>query len=165
MKAHFAARLLLCAALASLSAKVFAEPATIPDAPSRVETCATAKVVCATLKTEPVNKTLDRKGYRWGGEDVEPPKALVSQLTVVVDGWDVFVPLSAFADLGNPRTVEVKVTRLGFHLVILGGDASASYRVLLAFEGRKLASRKVQHGEFPNEAWEETRYKFNQMSN
>ena len=165
MSGRLAARLLLCAALAPLSQKVVAEPTAIPDAPSRVEICADARVVCANLRTEPVSKTLHRKGYRWGGEDVEPPRALVSQLTVVVGGQDVFVPLSAFADLGNPRTVEVKVTRRGFDLIISGGDASASYRALLTFEGRTLARRKVQHGEFPNEAWEETQYRFNQMKN
>lgn len=165
MNARLTARLLFWAASASLSPKVIAGPAAIPDAPSRVEICAAAKAVCATVKTEPVNKSIYRKGYRWGGEDVEPPQTLISQLIVVVDGQNVFVPLSAFSDLGNARRVEVKVTRRGFDLVISGGDASASYRALLAFEKRKLARRKVQHGEFPDEAWEETRYKFNQLSN
>jgi hypothetical protein len=165
MRASLAAWLLLCAGAASLSTRVFAGPVAVPSAPSRIEICAAANVICAILVTEPFNKTLVRKGYRWGGEDVEPPQTVVSQLTVVVGGHDVFVPLSAFADLGSPRTVEVKVTRRGFDLIIAGGDASASYRALLAFQGRELTRRKVQHGEFPKEAWEDTRYKFNRSRN
>lgn len=165
MNAHFTARLLLRLVLASSSAQAVAEQTVIPDVPSRVETCARSVSACATLTTEAINRAPARKGYRWGGEDVEPPTILLSQLTVAVKGQDVFVPLSAFADLGNPRSVEVKATRRGFDVVILGGDASAAYRAHLTFEGRKLVRRRVQHAEFPKDAWEETRYKFNQMSN
>jgi hypothetical protein len=165
MRANLSARLLICAVLASLSTMLFAGTTTVPATPSRVEICAAANDICATLTTEAFNKTLVKKGYRWGGEDMEPPQTVFSQLVVVVGGHDVFVPLSAFADLGSPRTVEVKVTRRGFDLIIGGGDASASYRALLAFEGRELTRRRVQHGEFPKEAWEETRYRFNRLSN
>lgn len=165
MRASLAARLLICAVVAPLSTMLFAGTVTVPGAPSRVEICAAARAICATVTTEAFNKTLVKKGYRWGGEDIEPPQTVVSQLFVVVDGHDVFVPLSAFADLGSPRTVEVKVTGRGFDLIIAGGDASASYRALLTFEARELTRRRVQHGEFPKEAWEETRYRFNRLSN
>lgn len=156
---------MFCAAIILLSSRVAAEPAAISDAPSRVETCANGRYVCATLITVPVSKTLERMGYRWGGEDLEPPKTLVSHLTAAIRGQDVFIPLSAFADLGNPHTVEVKMTKLGFDILISGGDASASYHARLAFDKSALVRRRVQHGEFKNEAWEETRYKFNQMRN
>lgn len=137
----------------------------IPGAPTRVEACSVTKAICVNLATERINSTPVRKGYRWGGEDIEPPQSLVSQLTVAAHGGDVFVPLSAFADLGSPRTVEVRPTRKGFDVIVTGGDASAAYRAHLVFEGGVLTRRKVQHGEFPSEAWEDTRYKFNMLKN
>lgn len=137
----------------------------IPGAPTRVEACSATKIICVNLSTERVNGTPLRKGYRWGGEDIEPPQSLIFQLTVSAHGNDVFVPLSAFADLGNPQTVAVRSTGKGFDVIVTGGDASAAYRAHLVFEGGVLIRRKVQHGEFPSEAWEDTRYKFNRLEN
>lgn len=165
MRARTEAWLLISVTLVTLSASAAAESAAIPVAPSHVKVCASAKAVCASLEIAPVDTAQGRRGYRWGGEDIEPPSTLLSQLTATVRGQDAFIPLSAFADLGNPRIVELRATRQGFDLIILGGDASASYRAVLVFEGNTLTRRKVQHAEFPNEAWEETRYKFNQEKN
>ena len=74
----------------------------------------------------------------------------------------VFIPLSAFADLGNPR--DIRIENYGgksFGIVLTGGDAATSYTAKLEFVNNLLAERTVRHGEFPEEAWEKTQYKFN----
>lgn len=159
------APLLLVTASTLAPIRLPAAETAVPDSPSSVSVCTTDKVFCATLATDLFNKVLAKKGYRWGGEDLAPPRTVVYQLSVTESGDDVFVPLSAFADLGNPRTMEVKATRRGFDLAITGGDAATSYRAALTFEQRNLVSRTVRHGEFPEVAWEETRYSFNRMKN
>lgn len=48
----------------------------------------------------------------------------------------------------------------GFKLTISGGDAATSYRAVLVFDYEHIQRRKVTHGEFPDEVWEETVYSF-----
>lgn len=165
MNANFDRLLAFAITFALTSVEAFAAANSVPAAPSKVVACVAANSICVALAAEPTDKGAARMGYRWGGEDIEPPQSMVSQLVVTVKGDDVFVPLSAYADLGSPRTIEIRTTSRGFELVVNGGDASSAYRALLVFEGRLLTRRKVQHREFPREAWEETRYKFNSLKN
>lgn len=100
--------------------------------------------------------------WRWGAENT-CPNAVVGALVVKVSGMPAFVPLSAFADLGNPRTVRIE-SRKGkgrFAVVLIGGDAATSYTATLEFRNNLLSERIVRHGEFPAESFEKTRYKFN----
>jgi hypothetical protein len=48
-----------------------------------------------------------------------------------------------------------------FQLEIHGGDAGTSYNVILKFDKGHLSEKIVRHGEFPDEAWELTKYGFN----
>jgi hypothetical protein len=132
---------------------------------SRTELCLQEKAVCVAVSTESVSDSPKRSGFGWGGEDFDPPQFLIHQLKLTARGKDLFVPLSSFSDLGNPRLLELNLTAKGFDLVFLGGDAAASYRAILVFERGWLVRRRVQHGEFPKQAWEETRYRFNTEAN
>lgn len=106
-----------------------------------------------------------RAGWLWGSEDTAPA-SVISELAVMVDGTHLFVPLSAFVDLGDPRTIKVDRGDQQFTVVIKGGDAAASYTATLTFSDSKvLMRRRVEHGEFPEQAWEETRYTFNTDAN
>lgn len=102
-----------------------------------------------------------RTKYIWGGGDVEPPSRVIESIDVVVAGEAVFVPLSAFADLGSPKRASISVSDGGFQLLIIGGDAGGSYDAMLAFDGPWLIRRRVSSRTFPDEAWEETSYSFN----
>lgn len=99
--------------------------------------------------------------WRWGSEN-SCPRAFVGALEVKVMGMPVFVPLSAFADLGNPRDVRIESHNgNGFAVILTGGDAATSYTASLEFRDNLLSERMVRHGEFPDQSWERTLYKFN----
>jgi hypothetical protein len=98
----------------------------------------------------------------WGAENT-CPDTVVGALEVKVAGEPIFVPLSAFADLGNPRSVRIE-SRKGkgrFAIILTGGDAATSYSATLEFRDNLLSERVVRSGEFPDQAWGKTLYKFN----
>lgn len=101
--------------------------------------------------------------WRWGAENA-CPNAVIGSIEVKVNTELVFVPISAFADLGNARVVQIK-SRKGkdrFAILLVGGEAATSYKATLEFQKNVLRERIVRHGEFPAESWERTIYKFNQ---
>ena len=99
--------------------------------------------------------------WRWGAEN-KCPNFYISEMLVSRDDETIFIPLSAFADLGNPKDVKVEShSKDGFSVVVIGGDAATSYTARLEFNKSVLVEKIVRHGEFPDEAWEKTKYKFN----
>lgn len=96
----------------------------------------------------------------WWGTDMNQPQFIVSSLAVLRDGKPLFVGLSAYCDLAEPREVHIRVNNAGFDVVIDGSDAAGSYVAVLAFENGVLRRRRVTSGEFPAERWEETVYSF-----
>ena len=104
-------------------------------------------------------------GWRWGSEG-ECPRNVLARLEVRWRGHEVFTPVSAFADLGNPRRISLRKQRDGFDVVVEGGDAATNYRSLLEYrldrvaDEMRIVRRVVRHGEFPDEVWEETKYAF-----
>jgi hypothetical protein len=100
--------------------------------------------------------------WRWGAENT-CPRTYVCALKINSRGEALFVPLSAFADLGNPRTVHIEPRegKGSFAVILIGGEAATSYSARLEFNNDLLRVREVHHGEFPSEAWEKTHYKFN----
>lgn len=118
-----------------------------------------------TVKTSKTADGLFKEGFRWGGEDAMAPPTLITSI-VVRSGTDkLFVPLSAYSDLGDPRRISLKPSANGFELAIAGGDAGVAYNAVLVFEDGWLTRRRVAHGEFPDEAWEETKYTYNTLDN
>lgn len=99
-------------------------------------------------------------GLRWGFESTIP-KTLVSEIQVMVAKQKLFIPFSAYSDLANPVSYYLETGAEIFQLIIKGGDAASSYKAELSFRNGQLWRRKVIHGEFPEEAWEETIYSFN----
>lgn len=101
-----------------------------------------------------------KSGFRWGGDDTELPKTLVGSVQVWIGNEKIFVPMSSYSDLGNPRTASLKKTRKGFEIKIGGGNAAGSYSAILLIENSNVHRRKVVSGEFPDQVWEETVYSF-----
>lgn len=119
--------------------------------------------VRVTVTSSPESQTCNAAtSWRWGAEGI-CPKSFVGALEVKLGGMPLFVPLSAFADLGNPRTVSIELHKEKgrFAVVLTGGDAANSYSATLDFKDGHLNERVVRHGEFPEESWEKTIYKFN----
>lgn len=99
-------------------------------------------------------------GFVWGAESGwTNPKFVITKVNVNVGDKKVFVPLSAYCDLANPRDVLLTVIGSNFTIIIIGGDAATSYKAELKFEGRDIRSRKVVHGEM-SDVREETVYSF-----
>lgn len=104
------------------------------------------------------------QGYRWGTE-VRPPDAVVTAVHIRVGDREIFVPLSAYADLADPSSISIHVAPKSASLSIRGGDASTSYDATLTFAGSFVTRRVVRNRAFPESAWEETRYSYTVRTN
>lgn len=98
-------------------------------------------------------------GWRWGAE-AECPRLAVIELEVRVGADNIFVPRSAFADLGSPNRISLMTRKSGFDIVVHGGDAANSYVARLRFSKLEIKSRRVESGEFRDSAWENTTFSF-----
>lgn len=100
--------------------------------------------------------------WRWGTEQSCPSRKIGS-IEMSFNGRSVFIPYSAFADLGNPTTIRLRqeAKSLRYAISIRGGDAATSYECVLRLKGGVLQERNVKSGEFPDDAWEKTTYRFN----
>lgn len=100
--------------------------------------------------------------WRWGSEQACPSRR-IGLLEVSFQGRPVVIPYSAFADLGNPTSVSIERSAKGttYSIKIKGGDAATSYSAVLKLRSGLLLEKIVRHGEFPDDAWEKTIYKFN----
>lgn len=112
-----------------------------------------------TVKTIPVPANFPyRNSYNWGGDVDSPPKTIISEIRIRAGNRDIFVPLSVYSDLGWVQQVSLEKGGNVAKLLMTGGDAGASYDVEMKFNKINLLSRRVRHGEFPEDVWEETIY-------
>ena len=118
--------------------------------------------VCVTKSTYPDSlECKSASSWRWGAEN-KCPNFYISEMLVSNDDENILIPLSAFADLGNPKAVKIEShSKNVFSVVVIGGDAATSYTARLKFNKNVLIERVVRHGEFSDEAREKTQYKFN----
>ena len=83
---------------------------------------------------------------------------IISGMEVSLGNEKLMLPLSAFSDLCDPRSLTIKAIKLGFEISVKGSDAGGSYVAHLFFKGTHLSRRKVISSESPDNAWEETVY-------
>jgi hypothetical protein len=122
----------------------------------------TRKYLVLVTVVEPTNFPYDKNGWRWGAEG-NNPKQIVSKIEVEVNGHQVFVPISSYLDLGNPRAISGMVKNKELALVIKGGEAATSYEARLKVGNEAVKHRKVVSGEFSKESTEETTYRYPSM--
>lgn len=96
----------------------------------------------------------------WGGDLEEPPPNFVSEIKIKDADLDMFVPLSAYSDLGDVHRASIHKTSRGFKLIIYGGDTATSYEADLEFSDGFLVGRKVSLNAFPDARRETTKYRF-----
>jgi hypothetical protein len=96
----------------------------------------------------------------WGGDVGEIPKTVMSLINVHINNENVFVPFSAYGDLGDLRLVSVESTAEGFNLQLHGGYTATSYDAILKFSRTYILSRTVTLREFPRQRLERTIYRF-----
>lgn len=132
----------------------------------RAERVVAGQLVKAVARIAPELKCSNADSWMWGA-DQECPHQAITSLRVEWGRQKLFLPVSAYADLAGARWIEVNPDKQGFSIRIAGGDAATSYRAVLEFGGDPtretgaLRRREVRSGEFPDDAWEETRYSFN----
>lgn len=86
------------------------------------------------------------------------PCSLTEQVRVLIDGNEVFIPRSAYADLGDITSAEFATTDNQVTLTIRGGDASESYVAKLLFRKDGLAERRLYSGEDDQHPLQVTHY-------
>lgn len=86
------------------------------------------------------------------------PCSLTDSIRVSIDGKEIFIPRSAFADLGDISTAELAMSNGRLILTIKGGDASESYIAKLLFNNDRLSERRLYSGEDPEHPLEVSRY-------
>jgi len=106
-----------------------------------------------------------RYSMMWGveqtGEGVYGlPETIVQSMDVRVNDEDIYIPLSAYGDLGNAREVTVERTINGFNVIITGGEGDLSYRAVLKFDFVNILRRVIKRGEYPFADRQETVYSF-----
>jgi hypothetical protein len=119
---------------------------------------------------EPIHVTLSltalgssypyKSALLWGGDVDELPKQIVAAVQVSEGGQVVFVPLSAYGDLGDVKSADLKPSEKGFTLELHGGNTASEYDAELKFAAGYLVSRKVILRAFPNQRTETATYMF-----
>jgi hypothetical protein len=83
---------------------------------------------------------------------------VVQSLRIRVNGRELFVPRSVFADLSWVTAAEVAASKSSGRLTVRGGDASESYFVRIEFDTQALRSRSLYSSLIPNAPMQQTRY-------
>ena len=86
------------------------------------------------------------------------PCSLTEKVSIRIGGNDVFIPRSAYADLGDILTAQLSADAKSVTLTITGGDASESYVAMLIFNQERLVQRKLYSGEDPDHPLEISQY-------
>jgi len=135
-----------------------------------------ARTTRFTPETFPYTTSYPRYKWTGWGEDIGSPKNILTALDVKVGDKNVFVRLSAFADLADVHqlmfedttlmyhstyqgTEHIDVDRTAFRLIIRGSDAGNSYTTELTFNSGYLERRSVWPGELPTRVSEVTVYR------
>ena len=94
----------------------------------------------------------------WGGGEEDRLTRHVGTIEVTRHGKQVWIPLSAYADLGQPRTLDFLSVTQGLGFVIRGGETGTGYEARFYLKKGALSRRRVELGELRDDVWEETRY-------
>lgn len=123
-----------------------------PTGETRLDAVIHKKAAAVTIRT------LQRENAQASGDPGGRTRTIVQALLIAVDGAQILVPRSAFADLIDPREARVEAKQGKFVLSITGGDGAESYLLHLHFDGTRIFRRALYSPLIPDKAVEETRY-------
>jgi competence protein ComGC len=112
-----------------------------------------ASVTIRTLKVE-----TDRGGTSVSHAQSGKLVTVIKQLDITINGQQIFVPRSVFADLIEPRYASLRLEHDVFMLSIEGADGVNSYIVYVYFDGNNIIRRVVYSALVPDKPVEETHY-------
>ena len=114
------------------------------------------------------NQTLFNNMGRWGArhEDSNNEK-IFSDMKVAYNNEQYYVPLTAYVDMADMRNYQLYPITDGFVLEIEGGygESGDSYTAKLTFKKGLLIRKEIRHGVFPDEAWQQIFYSYNELEN
>jgi hypothetical protein len=116
------------------------------------------KITVNTTKYSPKYPYQD--GLLWGADLDVKPGSFISRIKIMIEKEQVYVPLSAYCDLAEPKMIELKTNLNSFSLIIYGGCTATSYKCELFFQNLTIKFKKIALGEFPDEVWEKIEYSF-----
>jgi hypothetical protein len=101
--------------------------------------------------------------FVWGSDPAfGPPENIITDITILLAGKKIRVPLSSYCDLTNYKKSWMETEKNQTVLNIKGGQTSESYHAKIYFDNF-VRKRIVRHQIFPDNAWEETIYKINEL--
>lgn len=83
---------------------------------------------------------------------------ILHKLKISANEKALFVPLSVYADLIDPRQADIKIDGSEGILSIYGGDGSDSYFIRVYFDATKIYRRLYYSALIPNEPTQDTSY-------
>lgn len=86
------------------------------------------------------------------------PCSLVNRLNISVDGRNIFVPRSVFADLSDLSRASLTENEGVFTLKIAAGDASEAYTAVIKFNSKRVMERSVTDPTNTDEVLQQTKY-------
>lgn len=105
-----------------------------------------------------------KEALLWGGDVGELPRTVMTGIRIDYGKEAVFVPVSAFGDLGDVQRASLAPEGRGFVLRLHGGNTAAAYDATLRFDRGFITSRTVRLREFPDQRWDKTTFAFPRRS-
>lgn len=121
-------------------------------------TSATASYRVKLTATELAHGPAESGSPPWGAGKLQTTWRVITSLEIWHGKERIAVPRSAFADLANASSISIKSDAHGCAIAIAGGDAGYAWNAVVRVDGKRVTRRTVRSAEFPDNAWEETRY-------
>ena len=110
--------------------------------------------------------------YRWGEGTKEERqrynnnKKIFSKIKVAYNDEQYYnIPLSAYCDMADMKSFYIYPITDGFKFEIMGSDGGESYTANLTFKKGFLIRKELKNGSFPDEAWQQIFYSYNELEN
>ena len=110
--------------------------------------------------------------YRWGEGTKEErqrynnSKKIFSKIKVAYNDEQYYnIPLSAYCDMADMKSFYIYPITDGFKFEIMGSDGGESYTANLTFKKGFLIRKELKNGSFPDEAWQQIFYSYNELEN
>jgi hypothetical protein len=93
------------------------------------------------------------------------PCSLTTKLEIFVRDAEVFIPRSAFADLGDVNTAALSIHGNVMVLTVQGGDSSEAYIAKLEFRNERVFKRSLYAAEDPSHPVEVSQFYMTSLNN